>query len=73
VENLKISGGCVIRNMYKQSTLDAMETEIRPHLDATEKSDGKITLLISMNLANECLQASEKTSSHHRQGWLQDD
>lgn len=39
VESLKISGGCIIRGMYRQGTLDAMEEEIRPYIAATHRAD----------------------------------
>lgn len=38
VSSLKVSGGCMIRNMYQQSTLDAMEQEIRPYISSTGKA-----------------------------------
>jgi len=39
--NLRISGGCIIRNMVDGDTLKALEGEIRPHLDRTEQADGE--------------------------------
>jgi hypothetical protein len=39
--SLKIAGGCIVRGMYRQSTLDALEGELRPHIDATKKADSK--------------------------------
>ncbi|OCK85619.1 hypothetical protein K432DRAFT_342843 [Lepidopterella palustris CBS 459.81] len=39
IESLKLSGGCIIRNMYQKSTLDAMEREIRPYIEATRKAE----------------------------------
>lgn len=39
--SLKTSGGCIVRGMYQQHTLDALESEIRPHLDATTRADPK--------------------------------
>ncbi|KAF2491490.1 PhyH-domain-containing protein [Lophium mytilinum] len=41
ISSLKVSGGCIIRNMYQQSTLDAMEQEIRPYINATGKATNK--------------------------------
>ena len=38
-ESLKTSGGCIVRGMYQQNTLDALETEIRPHIEVTKKAD----------------------------------
>lgn len=38
ISSLKVSGGCIIRNMYQQSTLDGMEQEIRPYINATGKA-----------------------------------
>ncbi|KAF3033676.1 hypothetical protein E8E12_001884 [Didymella heteroderae] len=40
-QNLKISGGCVVRGMYEQHTLDSLESEIRPHLEATKEANLK--------------------------------
>lgn len=40
-ESLKVSGGCIVRGMYQQRTLDALESEIRPHLDAIKEADQK--------------------------------
>ncbi|KAF2469418.1 PhyH-domain-containing protein [Lindgomyces ingoldianus] len=39
VEKLKASGGCLIRGLYHQKTLDAIEEEIRPYIAATDKAD----------------------------------
>jgi len=41
VSGLKRSGGCIIRNMFAQSTLDTMEGDIRPYLDTTSEANGK--------------------------------
>ncbi|ORY17209.1 hypothetical protein BCR34DRAFT_475120 [Clohesyomyces aquaticus] len=41
VESLKVSGGCLVRGMYRQETLDAIEKEIRPHIAATDKANDK--------------------------------
>ncbi|KAF2811950.1 uncharacterized protein BDZ99DRAFT_440994 [Mytilinidion resinicola] len=38
ISSLKVSGGCIIRSMYQQSTLHAMEQEIRPYINATGKA-----------------------------------
>lgn len=40
-ESLKTSGGCIVRGMYRQSTLDALELEMRPHIEASKKADQK--------------------------------
>lgn len=39
--SLKFSGGCIIGNMIDKKILQALEGEIRPHLDQTEQADGK--------------------------------
>lgn len=39
--SLKVSGGCIVRGMYQQNTLDAMEYEIRPHIEAIKQADRK--------------------------------
>ncbi|KAI8934780.1 hypothetical protein NX059_008467 [Plenodomus lindquistii] len=41
IAGLKLSGGCLVRNMYSQNTLDAMETEIRPYIQSTSKAATK--------------------------------
>lgn len=40
-QSLKVSGGCIVRGLYKRSTIDALEEEIRPHIRATTKADQK--------------------------------
>lgn len=44
--SLKTSGGCIVRGMYQQPTLDALESEIRPHLEAVQKADQKRDLFV---------------------------
>lgn len=39
--SLKLSGGCVIGNMIDKKILQALEGEIRPHLDKIEQADRK--------------------------------
>ncbi|KAH6618486.1 hypothetical protein C7974DRAFT_318045 [Boeremia exigua] len=39
VKSLKTSGGCIVRGMYRQGTLKALEVELRPHIEATKKAD----------------------------------
>lgn len=41
IHSLKLSGGCLVRGMYAQNTLDAIETEIRPFIKTTQKADAK--------------------------------
>lgn len=41
IQSLKLSGGCLVRGMYSQQTLDDMEKKIRPHIEATQKADAK--------------------------------
>ncbi|KAF2848798.1 hypothetical protein T440DRAFT_400677 [Plenodomus tracheiphilus IPT5] len=41
IAGLRLSGGCLVRNMYSRSTLDAMETEIRPYIQLTSKATTK--------------------------------
>ncbi|KAF9698545.1 hypothetical protein EKO04_003876 [Ascochyta lentis] len=38
-ESLKVSGGCIVRGMYEKSTVGALEKELRPHIEATNKAD----------------------------------
>ena len=40
VSSLKISGGCIIRNMVGKDVLDDLETDIRPHLNAAKPAPG---------------------------------
>jgi hypothetical protein len=39
VESMKLSGGCIIRNMIPKDTLNSMASEIRPHLDQVQQAD----------------------------------
>lgn len=39
IRSLKLSGGCLVRGMYEQATLDTMEQDIRPHIKSTQKAD----------------------------------
>ncbi|KAF2868196.1 phytanoyl-CoA dioxygenase family protein, partial [Massariosphaeria phaeospora] len=39
--SLKVSGGCIVRGMYRQQTLDSIEDEIRPYIEATRNADSK--------------------------------
>lgn len=40
-KNLKTSGGCIIRNLVDRKVLQAIEGEIRPHLNKIEPADGE--------------------------------
>jgi hypothetical protein len=40
IKSLKISGGCVIRNLVAKEQLDEIEKDVRPHLDAAEPWNG---------------------------------
>jgi hypothetical protein len=40
IKSLKISGGCVIRNLLAKEQLDEIEKDVRPHLDAAEPWNG---------------------------------
>ncbi|KAF1929470.1 uncharacterized protein M421DRAFT_100563 [Didymella exigua CBS 183.55] len=40
-ESLKTSGGCIVRGIYRQPTLDALESEIRLHLEAIKATNQK--------------------------------
>lgn len=40
-QSLKVSGGCIVRSMYQQNTIDALEEDIRPHICAIKKADHK--------------------------------
>lgn len=41
VDSLKASGGCLLRGMYQQCTLDVMEKEIRPYIESTGMADSE--------------------------------
>lgn len=41
IQSLKESGGCLIRGMYSQDALNAMGSEIRPYITATQKAESK--------------------------------
>jgi hypothetical protein len=41
VEGMRVAGGCVVRNLVPQETLDEIEREVRPHLDAAEPWNGE--------------------------------
>ena len=41
VRNIRLSGGCVVRQLVSKETLDAIEKEVRPHLDAAEPWNGE--------------------------------
>jgi hypothetical protein len=38
IQSLKLSGSCIVRGMYQQETLDAMEHEIRPYIRSIPKA-----------------------------------
>lgn len=40
VSSLRLSGGCVIRNMVGKDVLDQLEADIRPHLNAAKPAPG---------------------------------
>lgn len=40
VKSLRVSGGCVIRNMVGKDVLDQLEADIRPHLNAAQPAPG---------------------------------
>lgn len=40
VSSLRVSGGCVIRNMVGKDVLDQLEADIRPHLNAAKPAPG---------------------------------
>lgn len=40
VRSLRLSGGCIIRNMIPQESLSRCEHEIRPYLNKTKQADG---------------------------------
>lgn len=40
-QSLRVSGGCIIKNLVDKRVLDALEGEIRPYLNKVEKADGK--------------------------------
>jgi hypothetical protein len=39
IQSLKLSGGCIVRGMYHQTTLDAIEHEIRPYIQSIPKAN----------------------------------
>lgn len=39
IRSLKIAGGCLVRGMYHQTTLEAMEQDIRPYIKNTPKAE----------------------------------
>ncbi|CAO2651068.1 Nn.00g093650.m01.CDS01 [Neocucurbitaria sp. VM-36] len=39
IRSLKLSGGCLVRGLYSQDTLNAIEKEIRPYINITQKAD----------------------------------
>jgi hypothetical protein len=41
IQSLKLSGGCIVRGMYKQNTLDAIEHEIRPYIQSIPKANNQ--------------------------------
>ena len=41
IASMRLSGGCVIRNMVRQDALDELERDIRPHLKAAGPWNGK--------------------------------
>lgn len=44
VSSLRVSGGCIIRNMVGKDVLDQLETDIRPHLKAAKPAPGTSVL-----------------------------
>jgi hypothetical protein len=40
IKSLKISGGCIIRNLVTKGQLNEIEKDVRPHLDAAEPWNG---------------------------------
>lgn len=49
VSSLRVSGGCVIRNMVGKDVLDQLEADIRPHLNAAKPAPGT-----TLSLARTC-------------------
>jgi hypothetical protein len=41
VAGMRLAGGCVVRHLVRQETLDEIEREVRPHLDAAEPWNGQ--------------------------------
>ena len=41
VESLRVSGGCVIRNLVGEDVLKEIEREVRPHLEKAEPWNGE--------------------------------
>jgi hypothetical protein len=41
VESMKLTGGCIVRNLVSIPTVNAMESEIRPYLDEVKQADCK--------------------------------
>lgn len=42
VASLRVSGGCVVRNMVGKDVLDQLDTEITPHLKAAKPAPGTV-------------------------------
>lgn len=42
IESLRVSGGCVVRNLVAPDVLKEIEGEVRPHLDKAEPWNGRL-------------------------------
>lgn len=47
ISSLRVSGGCVIRNMVGRDVLDQLEADIRPHLNAAKPAPGTALSLVT--------------------------
>ena len=45
-ESMRTAGGCVIRHLLSKQTLDLLEQEVRPYINAAEPSTGKNLALV---------------------------
>ena len=46
IESMRLSGGCVVRNLVTREALQEVETEVRPWLEKAEPWHGEMTLFI---------------------------
>jgi hypothetical protein len=68
IESMKLTGGCIVRNLVSIPTVNTMESEIRPYLDKVEQADCKsltrfsCTPSISSCFINSCLTLRSSTT-----------
>ena len=46
IESMRLSGGCVVRNLVQREALQEVETEVRPWLEKAEPWNGEMPLFI---------------------------